>query len=145
MWAKAPRRRPVVHVKAHVAPLEALVHIPFLLELANFFLPPEEEEGDELYAAAVMKATVNRVTKLRQEPPPDLLLYWDWRLDLRLDQLALVVMNHSLGPNMPLARFAVRGAYVAAAAQEGSDLQLDAQLPLEGHSYNHTIQAYPYL
>ena len=57
-------------------------------------------------------------------------------VDVVAAQMDLTLMNHSLGPNMPLARLRVLDAYAGLRQTGRGNLQLDLQLPLEAMSYS---------
>ena len=122
-------RAPAARLRAHLNCVELLVHLPFAKRLAEFWLQPLVEPPFADLATA------------RDQPGAEPSL--DLDLDVRLQQTDVVLINHKLGPSMPLLLLHVQAALLhLALRRDGSRLRLNIHLPLELKAYNVATQGY---
>lgn len=120
----------VWHARAHLNAIDAKLHVPFLLRLIEFFVRPRMELPIRMMDDHFQK----------DANPIIMATACDWRLDVIIRQLDVLLINHTHGPNMPLCQLRLRDGYLLAVHQALVALQLDAQLPIDALSYNFELE-----
>lgn len=107
-------------LRVHVTSLEVDVHVPFILGLVDFFMKPISSCPLFYYDSAWAEPYV----------PTDRV-----RLDVVASHLQLTVMNHTLGPSIPLLKLELIDGYMLMLTHVNR-VHLDFHLPIEAQAYN---------
>ena len=119
-----------MRIRAQLSPVELLVHLPFVKQLLEFGVRPLRE----LPFSELSGLTAEDIT---DEPQLEL------DLDVRLQQADVVLVNHVLGPSMPLLKLHLQAALLhVAMRRDGSRLRTHVHLPLDAKAYNARAKAY---